>query len=190
MALVVLAGLLAVLGLNNFYGWGTPSPACLDAPADLLHFQGSGAALAGLHTNGTSFAETFNVCAQHPSTGQTTLRTVAEATPMLFLLLGLALVVRLLDSAHHEGVYSLKVARRLRILGWSLIGGELATSFAQAIANRQLLASLTQYHLGFSAVMELWHLSWVLLLVGIGVLTFARIVRTGHEMRAELDGVI
>jgi hypothetical protein len=59
----------------------------------------------------------------------------------------------------------------------------------QALANSSLVGHLTRGHHGLD-LLPYWHVSVTGLLAGAGLLTIARVMRIGVDMRSELDVTI
>ncbi|WP_405682622.1 DUF2975 domain-containing protein [Streptomyces sp. NBC_01238] len=101
------------------------------------------------------------------------------------------LALRVTRSAARDGLYTTQTAERLRRLGWWLLAGSVLAAIATSLAEKALIASLS-LDSGISAVSGMW--SWdvpfMAILTGLGVLSFARIMRVGITMREDLDGTV
>ncbi|NXY99807.1 DUF2975 domain-containing protein [Streptomyces sp. BR123] len=195
----LLAGLLlagfALSALNGSIPlWGGPdaTDAGVCATADWISTNSVGPADTALGArDGARLDAVARYCAQDPSAGQRTLRILAEVPSFVLLLGGLALLDRLLRSAARDGVHARRTTAGLRALAlWVLVGG-VAACLVEAAARTALLSTLTT-HVAFSAGDVLHTLTppYLLLLTGLGLLVFARIVRAGTAMREDLEGVI
>ncbi|WP_330301992.1 MULTISPECIES: DUF2975 domain-containing protein [unclassified Streptomyces] len=132
-----------------------------------------------------------NYCTEAPSTVQSLLNTATQLTPFVFTVGALLLVLQLIRSAERDGLYTARTAERLRKLGWWLLVGSVLAAIAVSTAEKALIDSLSRDS-GISAVSGLW--SWdvpfMAILTGLGVLSFARIMRVGITMREDLDGTV
>ncbi len=130
------------------------------------------------------------MCAAHPSFRQA-LAAAITLLPIDLLRLGaLYLAVRLARAAARDGVYTAQAARLLLILGWWLLAGGLAATVAEAFARLNLLSQLVTGHVDWGQWPVAWSVSWPVAWIGLGLITFARIMRTGAGMRADLEGTV
>jgi Protein of unknown function (DUF2975) len=81
-------------------------------------------------------------------------------------------------------------AARLRALGWLLIAGGLAASITESAARLAIFTRLVRYPgLGWADPGQVTF-SVTTLLIGLALVTAARIMRQGARMREELDATI
>ncbi|MFI5797088.1 hypothetical protein [Streptomyces sp. NPDC051677] len=130
-------------------------------------------------------------CAEAPDAGLRLLNELGELPSTLLLISGLFLLHRLLQGAARDGVYTVRTASRLRLLGWWLLIGSLVAEIAEANARAALLAALAKdadFEVG--TWLNMWTAPYLAVLTGLGLLTFARITRVGASMREDLEGVV
>jgi hypothetical protein len=133
---------------------------------------------------------TASVCAAHPSFRQA-LAAAITLLPIDLLRLGaLYLAVRLARAAARDGVYTAQAARLLLILGWWLLAGGLAATVAEAFARLNLLSQLVTGHVDWGQWPVAWSVDWPVAWTGLGLIIFARIMRIGAGMRADLEGTV
>lgn len=130
-------------------------------------------------------------CTEAPSTVQSLLNTATHLAPFVFVVGALLLALRLIRSATRDGLYTTQTAERLRGLGWWLLAGSVLAAIATSMAEKALVASLS-LDSDISAVSGLlsWDVPLMAILTGLGVLSFARIMRVGVTMREDLDGTV
>lgn len=130
-------------------------------------------------------------CDEDPSVSIRLLDQLGDLPSMLLLISCLFLLHRLLKVAARDGVYNIHMASQLRLLGWWLLIGSLVAGIAEANAYAAVLAKLSQ-DAAFTAGawLDFWTFPYVSLLTGLGLLTFARIMRAGTAMREDLEGVV
>jgi hypothetical protein len=130
----------------------------------------------------------ISVCADHPD-GALRMAGMLMSLPSLVLFLSfLVLIRRLLKAAGRPGaLYSPDPARRLRVLGWYLTVGAVAAGIIETAAEGAAVADQTS--LSWFNPSE-FHLSVPALLVGLGLITVATVVRIGVTMREDLDGTV
>jgi hypothetical protein len=187
-ALLAIVGVATVFGSGSILGWGDPE-VCIDVPNGTIRTSGVGAEPQGLPANSRAYASTITVCAQEPSTALRIGATLLYL-PWVLLFFGFLLLVhRLLRAAAGDGIYSLGTARRLRFLGWFLLAGGLLAATVEALARGYVLSAQFSY-LDWLSGANQWSVSFPLLLSAIGLITFARVMRIGVDMREDLEGTV
>jgi len=188
--------ILALFGRGPLFGAhiGGPSPSfpgvCLNAAQALLQHYGSGLSHSGLSPGVGATLNTANLCAAHPTGGQD-LAFAATLLPIdLFRLGALYLAARLARAAARDGVYTAQAARLLLNLGWWLLAGGLVATVAEAFARMNLLGQLVTWNLDWGQWPVAWSVDWPVAWTGLGLIIFARIMRIGAGMRADLEGTV
>ncbi|MGH3152137.1 MAG: hypothetical protein ACRDOB_15625 [Streptosporangiaceae bacterium] len=185
----------ALTGQGPLFGAhiGGPSPTltgvCLNASSALLH-AASGLGHSGLSAGVRATWNAAIVCAAHPTIGQA-LAAGVTVLPINLLRLGaLYLAMRLARAAARDGVYTVQAARLLLILGWWLLAGGLVATMAEAFARLNLLSELVTWPVDWGQWPVAWSVSWPVAWIGLGLITFARIMRISAGMRADLEGTV
>jgi hypothetical protein len=169
---------------------GSSPLACLNAAQVLLQHAGSGLSHPGLSPGVRATWNTASLCTPHPSAGQA-LAFAITMLPLGLLRLGaLYLVMRLARIAAHDGVYTPRFARLLLILGWWLLAGGLVATVAEGFARMNLLGQLVTWPVDWARWPASWSVSWPVVWFGLGLVIFARVMRIGAGMRADLDGTV
>ena len=188
--------ILALFGQGPWFGAhiGGPSPSlpgvCLNTAQALLQHTGSGLSQAGLSPGVHATLSTANVCAAHP-TGWQALAFTVTMLPIDLLRLGaLYLAMRLARTAARDGVYTAQAARLLLILGWWLLAGGLVATVTEAFARLNLLGQLVTWRVDWGQWPVAWSVSWPVVWIGLGLIVFARVMRIGAGMRADLEGTV
>ncbi|PWI18072.1 hypothetical protein DI272_30925 [Streptomyces sp. Act143] len=130
-------------------------------------------------------------CADHPGASLHLLDEFSALPSALLLIGGLFLLHQLLKGAARDGIHTARTASRLRLLGrWVLLGSVVA-ELVESNLKAALLAKLADNH-DFTATSWLgqWSTPYLLVLTGLGLLTFARITSAGAAMREDLEGVV
>jgi hypothetical protein len=196
VAATALRVILALFGQGPLFGAhiGGPSPSlpgvCLNAAQAVLRHAGSGLSPSGLSPGVRATWNTANLCAAHPTAGQALAFTVTLLPIDLLRLGALYLAARLARTAARDGVYTDRAARLLLILGWWLLAGGLAATVAEAFARMNLLGQLVTWNLDWGQWPVAWSVDWPVAWIGLGLITFARVMRTGAGMRADLEGTV
>jgi hypothetical protein len=173
---------------------GGPSPtltsACVTAAPALLRHTGSGLSQPGLSSGVHAAWATATLCAAHPSFAQALADTLTVLPIDLLRLGALYLAMRLARAAAADGLYTTTAARLVQILGWWLLAGGVVATAAQALARMNLLGLLVTRHLDWGQWPAAWSVSWPVVWIGLGLIVFARIMRIGAGMRADLEGTV
>jgi hypothetical protein len=193
----VVTALELILALTRSGGLLIPVPksqpfskVCLATAPALLQHAGSGLSHPGLAPGVRATWDTAFVCTAHPTAGQALAFTLT-LLPLDLLRLGtLYLVMRLARTAARDGVYTAQAARLVQILGWWLLGGGLVATLAEAFARVNLLGQLVTWPVDWGQWPAAWSVSWPVFWFGLGLVIFARIMRTSAGMRADLEGTV
>ncbi|HTW01392.1 MAG TPA: hypothetical protein VMF87_13925 [Streptosporangiaceae bacterium] len=173
---------------------GGPSPTltgiCLTAARPLLQHAGGGLGHSGLSPGVHAVWDSASVCAAHPGASQALAAAVAVLPVDLFRLGALYLAMRLAHAVARDGVYTAQTARLLLILGWWLLAGGLGASVAEAFARINLLSELVTGNVDWGQWPVAWSVSWPVAWIAVGLIVFARVMRTGAGMRADLEGTV
>jgi hypothetical protein len=193
----VVTALELILALTRSGGLLIPVPnsqpfskVCLATAPALLQHAGSGLSHPGLAPGVRATWNTAFVCTAHPTIGQAVAFTVTLLPLDLLRLGALYLAMRLARTAARDGVYTAEAARLVQILGWWLLAGGLVATLAEAFARVNLLGQLVTWHVDWGQWPVAWSWSWPVALIGLGLIIFARIMRTSAGMRADLEGTV
>jgi len=126
----------------------------------------------------------------HPTAGQGLAFAVTLLPPGLIRVGALYLAMRLARTAARDGVYTVRAARLVLILGWWLLAGGLVAAVAEGFARLNLLAQLVTWPVDWVHWPASWGVSWPVEWFGLGLVIFARIMRIGAGMRADLEGTV
>ncbi|MFJ5779014.1 DUF2975 domain-containing protein [Streptomyces sp. NPDC093094] len=130
-------------------------------------------------------------CTESPSLVQSLLNTTTRLAPFVFTVGALLLVLRLIRSAKRDGLYTVRTARQLHRLGWWLLAGSVLAAMAVSTAEKALIDSLSRADdISVVSGLWMWDAPFMAILTGLGVLSFARIMRVGIVMREDLDGTV
>jgi hypothetical protein len=76
------------------------------------------------------------------------------------------------------------------ILGWWLLAGGLVATVTEAFARMNLLAQLVTWNVNWDQWPVAWSVDWPVAWTGLGLVIFARVMRIGAGMRADLEGTV
>jgi hypothetical protein len=184
----LLAGFALSLINNDVPVWGS-TDGCITAD----WISGTSSTTENLFgaREGTQVNVIPQYCAPDPSTYQRLLGILSEAPNLIVLTGGLTVLNRLLRSAIQDGMYTAQTASRLRLLGWWILIGTVVAEITQAAAQTALLTTVTdKVTLSIGTFLHTFEAPYLALLTALGILTFARIVGVGSEMRKDLEGTV
>ena len=188
--------ILALLGQGPLCGAhvggpsSSPAGICLTAAQALLPHTGSSLSLSAVSPGVRATLNTANVCAVHP-TGWQSLAFTITLLPIDLLRLGaLYLAQQLARTAARDGVYTTQAARLLLILGWWLLAGGLVATVTEAFARLNLLSHLVTWTIDWGQWAVAWSVDWPVAWIGLGLITFAWVMRIGAGMRVDLEGTV
>ncbi|WNI26726.1 DUF2975 domain-containing protein [Streptomyces sp. ITFR-16] len=183
---VAVLGFVLSLFVDDIHFGGLGRSVCVTS--DGMSADGAGMDTVFGPKAGVDVSSVPRYCTTDPSAGQKLLQAAGTLPPVILALGGLWLLNRLLQGAAREGVYTARTASRLRVLGWWTLVGGLVAAAAQAASQAALLATLAAAD-GASPG-NVWDVPLLSPLVGLGLLTFARIVRAGTAMREDIEATI
>jgi hypothetical protein len=130
------------------------------------------------------------VCADHATLGEQALGVVAALPAVLFWGGVLFMLWRIMVTARRNGPFTRRVAAAVQRLGWFIIIGSTAAAVVHLLAIDTLLTTMTKITSPFpNLILVPLHMP-IPILTGAALLTFARIVRAGAVMDAEIQATI
>ncbi|WP_024876012.1 DUF2975 domain-containing protein [Saccharomonospora piscinae] len=194
--LLALVGTLAgigviamVFGSGSVFGIGA-SEVCVETANGHVPVPQSGNNVAtGVEDGVRSWPSAVGMCAQSPTTGQRLLGVLSQAPTFGVFVGTLLLAIRLLRGASRDGIFTLRVAGRLRTLGWFVLVGEAVATLVEALASNWLTSTMMVDRHDLFSINE-WDVPVMALLAGAGLVSMARIMRAGATMREDLEGTV
>ncbi|HEX5995854.1 MAG TPA: DUF2975 domain-containing protein [Jiangellales bacterium] len=184
---LVASAVMTVVGIGSFMGFGE-----LWVSVDVPHVGGSTdlrpvpwSLHDGVEVNTTG----YRLFTTHPDVGQRVWYTLTLLPSSLLFIGALLLMYRLIRGAERDGIYTAATARRLRTLGWFLLIGAVVKMVVEMVAANRLLATMVANQVDWFGPIY-WETPWAVLLTAAGLLSFARIMRIGAEMRDDLQGTV
>jgi hypothetical protein len=126
----------------------------------------------------------------HPTAGQGLAFAITLLPAGLLRVGALYLAMQLARTAARDGVYTVRAARLVLFLGWWLLAGGLVASLAAGFARLNLLGLLVTWQIDWVHWPSSWGVSWPVEWFGLGLIIFARVMRIGAGMRADLEGTV
>lgn len=134
---------------------------------------------------------TLQVCADHATFGEQVLNAMTVLPTVLFWGSVLFLLWRMIVTARRNGPFTRRMAVAMRRLGWFIIIGSTTAAVVHLIAVDVLLTSMaTMADSPFQNLLLVPVHMPIPVLTGAALLTFARIVKVGAAMDAEIQATI
>ncbi|MBP2333825.1 hypothetical protein JOF41_000003 [Saccharothrix coeruleofusca] len=132
----------------------------------------------------------FGVCLDQPTLWERVLGCLVAAPVLLCTAGALYLLLALLRRAAADGVHTVGTAARVRRFGLYLLVAPPVASLVEAAALRSLPQHAVTRDLGGPDLFAVWDFPWWAPLVGLGMMSLARIMSASAEMREDLEGTV
>ena len=130
------------------------------------------------------------LCVDDPAPWHHLLGFLSEA-PTAFARIGaLLLLLLLLRRASRHGIYTPGTASDVHRFGHYLLWVLPAVALVESIARTTLVHAAVTFDAGSGSFFGEWEVPWWSVITGIALLSLAKIMRTGAEMRADLEGTV
>jgi hypothetical protein len=174
-----------------WFGFGSPD-TCATASLNGLNLDFSGNSQINLGPGRYATADSMQLCAAHPTLQQRILVTLTAAPTYALYLAVLVLLWLLVLTVRRHGPFAVGVSRRLRVLGWFVLAGALATVAGESAARAWFAATVVGHPVSVVTYVSNDVLSSLvpLLLIACGLFTLARIMRAGTRMHEDLAGTV
>jgi hypothetical protein len=136
----------------------------------------------------TARADEWTICLKNASELQWAAARVEPVGQTLFALGTLLLIRWTIRGARSAGLFTAEAARRTRRLGWFVLLSSCILPYLSA-AGRGVVYDAAIRNYPWQMVLAP-HLSIVLIVVGLGILSFARILRLAVPLQDEVDTTI
>lgn len=178
-----------VLGSGSLFGIGA-SDTCVEAVNGHVPVPQAGDnVVLGAEEGVSSSASVVRMCDTSPGMGQRLLGVLAQMPTFVVFAGALLLAARLIRGASREGIFTLRVAGRLRTLGWFVLAGEVSASFVEAQARNWLTNTMVVDRHSVFSVND-WDVPIMALFLGAVLISMARIMRVSTTMREDLEGTV
>jgi hypothetical protein len=186
MTMLLVAALLLSLFVHQA-AWGN-GPVCTSVSANDASILSRPVSIPGVAPGTHASLGSVTICTHNPASA---LRLAGFLAAWPYTVLWLIFLFRLnglLKAALLPGgLYSPVTASRLRGLGWLLTLGGVAASIIQSSARIVIFTSLIHYRWRAQFLPGQVSFSFTTLMIGLTLITVARVMRLGVKMREELD---
>jgi hypothetical protein len=133
--------------------------------------------------------ENWTICLKRASAWQWTAARIEPVSEVGFLVTSLLMIRRTIRGARRTGLFTDDAARRTRQLGWFILLYAVITPVLAA-AGRGVVISAAVRDVSWSRELGNPHISVLLVVVSLGILTFARILRLAVPLQEEVDATV
>jgi hypothetical protein len=136
---------------------------------------------------GSTSPDTYEVCLQDPSFGEQLAGSAEGLLSFLLVIGGCLMVRRVIRTARRNGLFTDLAATATRRLGWFLLAMSFAWPLGARLANGIVVSHAVEDQ---SWSDQLDYHPWPslsLLLIGLGILSFARILRLAVPLQEEAE---
>jgi hypothetical protein len=130
------------------------------------------------------------LCVDDPQPWQHVTSFLSAGPVALAQIAALLLLVLLLRDAARHGTYTAETAAGVRRLGHFLLWVLPTAAMVESIARTSLVHAAVTFDYGFMSFFGEWEAPWWAVVTGLALLSLTKIVRTGAEMRADLEGTV
>lgn len=195
VALMVVLGVLStIFSSGTMLGVGSSSICTEVQPGVYLPFggddDGAGDGSLGLAKDARESVASTRICAEDPTAGARALSLLDPLGDLVMLGVVLLLVRRWIRAARRDGLFAPGVATRLSHVGKALVVAAGVTCLLGIVSTNAVVAAAVDgpYTWKFSGVVTTF--PWLLLVVGIGVTSLARVTAYGRLLQQDVDGLV
>lgn len=193
VALMVVLGVLStIFSSGTVLGIGSSSICTEVPPAHYLPYggEGGGDGSLGLAKDARESVASTRICAANPSVAMRALSLLDPVGDLAMLGVVLLLVRRWIRAARRDGLFAPGVATRLSHVGKALVVAAVVTCVLGIVATNAVVDAAVDgpYDWRFGGVVTTF--PWLLLVVGIGVTSLARVTAYGRLLQQDVDGLV
>lgn len=138
-----------------------------------------------------SDAHVMRLCAEDPTAWQRVLALVVDMSSLLVLLATLLLAIGMFRVVDNRGLFSARAAAWMRLVGWVVLAGNLLADLLVVTASSALLDTMLVRHpFGDGMWLSQLQLSFTPIVLGIVLISLARVLRVSTRMREDLEGTV
>jgi hypothetical protein len=190
---VTLVG-LSIVGTifwgGSLFGVGDRE-ACVEMPSGIVPVaERDNNIVMGVQDGVRSGTAIARMCASDPTPGQRILNSLTKLPTFLVLIGALLLASRLVKAAGREGIFTMHMAGRLRVLGWFVLVGALGATLLEAQMRMWLANTMLKEPRGWGVGLGDWDVPVMVLFLAAVLISMARIMRISTAMREDLEGTV
>ena len=193
VALMVVLGVLStIFSSGTMLGVGSPSICTEVPPAHYLAYggEGGGDGSMGLAKDARESVASTRICAEDPTAGARALSLLDPLGDLAMLGVVLLLVRRWIRAARRDGLFAPGVATRLSHVGKALVVAAVVTCLLGIVSTNAVVDAAVDGPFTWKFTGVVTTFPWLLLVVGIGVTSLARVTAYGRLLQQDVDGLV
>ncbi|MFC4853797.1 hypothetical protein [Actinophytocola glycyrrhizae] len=187
---VLLTATGVLLGSGSIFGIGR-NEVCVDARNGVVGVSAaSNVPVADVVDGVRATLSTVTLCDGQPTLVQRVLRVLNELPSILVFVGSLMLAISVFRAADSAGIFTDRLARRMRLLGWFILLGELVATLTEALSRIWLTQTMVTTSIEANAWLSDWNIPLLGVFIGAVLLSFSRVIRISARMRVDLEGTV
>jgi len=189
-ALMLLTVIMTVFGSGSVLGFGDAEVCATARPGEVpWGGQDPRRAVPGLEADARWHTSQIAVCVEDPSLGVRTAGSLGGLGEIGIFVGSLFLVRRVIGHARRSGLFSEGVSARVLTLGRFLVVAAPVSAFLARLGDHLVLDAAVAGELWFGHLLD-WDFPWTLFIVGVGLVSTARVIAYARELQDDVDRTI
>jgi hypothetical protein len=193
---LVVAGLMlvtitaTVVGTGSVLGFGDRE-VCAPARPGEVPWGGEEPrrAVPGLADDARWHTAELAVCVEDPDPGLRLAASLGGLSELAIFVGSLVLVRRVIRHARRSGLFAEGVAARVRILGRFLVVAAPVSAFLARLGDHLVLDAAVAGELWYTHLLS-WDFPWTVFIVGVGLVSTAKVMAYAGELQDDVDRTI
>jgi hypothetical protein len=190
VGLMVLGVVLTVVGTGSVLGFGASEVCAPGRPGEVAWGgQDPRGAVPGLEPDARWYTSEITACVEDPSLGLRLAASLGGLAELVTFLGSLVLVRRVIGHARRSGLFAEGVSARVLALGRFLVVAAPVSAFLARLGDHLVLDAAVAGELWFSHLLD-WDFPWTVFIIGVGLVSTARVIGYARELQDDVDRTI
>lgn len=188
--LMLLGVTLTVFGTGSVLGFGDPEVCATASPGEVpWGGQDPRRAVPGLEEAARWHTAEISVCVRDPATGLRVAASMSGLTQLAIFVGSLVLVHRVIRHARRSGLFAEGVSARVLALGRFLVVAAPVSAFLARLGDHLVLDAAIAGELWYTHLLD-WDFPWTVFIVGVGLVSTAKVMAHARELQDDVDRTI
>lgn len=188
--LMLLGVALTVFGTGSVLGFGDPEVCAPARPGEVAWGgQDPRRAVPGLEDDARWRTAEIAVCVEAPGPGLRLAASLGGLAELVTFVGSLLLVRRVIRHARRSGLFAEGVSARVLALGRFLVVAAPVSAFLARLGDHLVLDAAVAGELWYSHLLD-WDFPWTVFIVGVGLVSTARVIAYARELQDDVDRTI
>ena len=188
--LMLLVVTLTVFGTGSVLGFGDREVCATARPGEVpWGGEEPRRAVPGLEDDARWYTSKIAVCVEDPSLGLRTAGSLGGLGEIGTFVGSLFLVRRVIGRARRSGLFAEGVSDRVLALGRFLVVAAPVSAFLARLGDHLVLDAAVAGELWYSHLLD-WDFPWTVFIVGVGLVSTARVIGYARELQDDVDRTI